>query len=614
MRLIIFFFSLMAAASICQAQTLNPRAAADYSASTRGDAVVVMQRGQIIFEEYQRGFDGNTAHLLASGTKSFNCALAVAAQDDGILSLDEPVSNTITAWRVGGANPAPQTDWKSQITARQLLSLSGGLAAEGDFAANLNQIDTYAQALYVNSTFAPGQAAIYTPNTFQAFAAFFELKTGGTLAANGSVTGGRDPLDYLAQKIFIPLGINYSRWSRDIRGKPNMAGGAYLTARDWLKFGQLFLQDGKWNGKQLLNASRLRECTTYNNPTLTEYGISFWLNRPLAGTYNAGVDSVPQSEVFATGARYAEDASTDIYMAAGAFNQRLYMIPSLDIVVARFGDGGPWSDNEFLKRLLGTTSDMASVKAQPFNYQDLWWAGDSTNTTNAENGWGFTIAQQGDSQFNVFYVYDSAGKTQWVVMPGGTWNAAFSTFAGPLYIPASSPFSAYDATRFNVGNSVGTATLNFRDASSATLNYIINGVAGSKTISRLVFSDGKPLNNYSDLWWGGANQNGWGLSITQQGSNMFGVWYTYDAGGKVQWLFMPGGSFTSSNVFSGALYRSTSSPWLGTQYNAALLNVTPVGNLSLTFNDANNASMRYTVDGVSGSNAITRLVFGSVPP
>jgi CubicO group peptidase (beta-lactamase class C family) len=601
MRSIIFSLSLfVAAASMAQTPALNPRAAADYSAANLGDAVVVMQRGQIIFEEYQRGYDGSVAHWLASGTKSFNCVLAVAAQDDGILSLDEPVANTITAWQVGGTNAAPQTNWKSQITARQLLSLSGGLSVAGDFGNNLNLIDTYAQAIYVPSSYAPGQAAIYTPNTFQAFGAFFELKTGGTLAANGSVTGGRDPLDYLSQKIFTPLGINASRWSRDSKGKPNMAGGAYFTARDWLKLGQLILQDGKWNGQQLLNASRLRECSTFNNPALSAYGISFWLNRPIADTYTAGVDNVPLNETFGARTRYAEDASTDIYMAAGALNQRLYMIPSLDVVVVRFGSGGAWSDNEFLKLLLSTVS----VKAQPFNYQDLWWAGGQ------ENGWGFTIGQQGDALFNVFYVYDSAGKPQWVVMPGGTWNAAFSSFTGPLYIPSGSPFSAYDASRFNVGNSVGTATLNFRDASTATLNYTINGVAGSKTMSRLVFGDGKPLNNYSDLWWGGASQNGWGLSITQQGSTMFGVWYTYDAEGKVQWYFMPGGTFTSANIFSGALYRTTSSPWLGSLYNAALLNVTPVGNLSLTFSDANNASMGYSVDGVSATNAITRLVFG----
>lgn len=69
-------------------------------------------------------------------------------------------------------------------------------------------------------------------------------------------------------------------------------------------------------------------------------------------------------------------------MAAGWLNQRLYIIPSRDLVVLRFGFGGAWSDNEFLKKLLGTQS----VLAQPFDYQDLWWAG------HAENGWGATIA------------------------------------------------------------------------------------------------------------------------------------------------------------------------------------------------------------------------------
>ena len=162
-----------------------------------------------------------------------------------------------------------------------------------------------------------------------------------------------------------------------------------------------------------------------------------------------------------------------------------------------------------------------------------------------------------------------------------------------------------------MGNAVGTVTLNFRDASRATLSYTINGVAGSKVISRQVFGDGKPLNNYSDLWWGGSSQNGWGLSLTQQGSSLFGVWYTYDAQGKAQWFFMSGGSFTSANTYSGGLNRATSSQWSGALYNPALLKVNAVGTLDLTFSDANNATMRYSVDGVSGMNLITRQVFGT---
>jgi len=107
------------------------------------------------------------------------------------------------------------------------------------------------------------------------------------------------------------------------------------------------LQKSKWNGRQLLNASRLRECGTYNKPMQRQSCILLWLNRQPAGAYNAGIDLVPLPDVFATGARPAKDTSADIYMAAGALNQRRYMIPLLDLVVARFGSGNPRLDNEF---------------------------------------------------------------------------------------------------------------------------------------------------------------------------------------------------------------------------------------------------------------------------
>ena len=57
---------------------------------------------------------------------------------------------------------------------------------------------------------------------------------------------------------------------------------------------------------------------------------------------------------------------------------------------------------------------MGTPRAQPLNYQDLWWAG------NQENGWGLSISQQGSALFTVLYVYDAAGNAQWVVMPAQT--------------------------------------------------------------------------------------------------------------------------------------------------------------------------------------------------
>jgi hypothetical protein len=258
---------------------------------------------------------------------------------------------------------------------------------------------------------------------------------------------------------------------------------------------------------------------------------------------------------------------------------------------------------------LMVSSSIALVQAQApaTNYQDLWWGGAE------ENGWGMSITQQGAALFSVFYIYDQGGKPQWVVMPGGAWQAGSSTYSGALYIPSGSSFAQYDATKFSAGATVGNASINFRDASSATVSYTINGVSGTKNITRQAFGNGAPVNNYTDLWWGGAAQNGWGLSITQQGSTIFLVWYTYDVNGRPQWYVMPGGSFTSSNIFVGTLYRTTGSPWLGATYNPAMMTAAPVGQLTLTFTDGNNATMRYNVDGAAGQVNILRQQFGDTP-
>ena len=81
----------------------------------------------------------------------------------------------------------------------------------------------------------------------------------------------------------------------------------------------------------------------------------------------------------------------------------------------------------------------------------MWWAG------LVENGWGVSITQHGSVQFNVFFVYDAAGKPLWYAMPGGSWNAAQNTYTGALYQPTSSPFSAYDATQFKPENDIRLA-------------------------------------------------------------------------------------------------------------------------------------------------------------
>ncbi len=240
----------------------------------------------------------------------------------------------------------------------------------------------------------------------------------------------------------------------------------------------------------------------------------------------------------------------------------------------------------------------------PNDYNDIWWGGP------AESGWGMTIAQKGLQQFNAFYVYDASGKPIWYVMSGGTWNQDFTRFTGAIYQPTGSLFSAYDARRWQIGASIGTGTLTFTDANNAVFDYTLNGVTAKKNITRFIYGtpDAAPKITVKDIWWGGEAENGWGVAIAQQDRSLFAAWYTYDIDGKTTWFVMAGGTWQST-TFTGQLYTTTSSPWLGVPYNASLFRTQSVGTVSFDFRDQDNAKMTYTVNGVTQTKSISRLVF-----
>ena len=266
-----------------------------------------------------------------------------------------------------------------------------------------------------------------------------------------------------------------------------------------------------------------------------------------------------------------------------------------------------WIDNQTLgAATYGRGMYKISVPAAgPANYQDLWWAGSQ------ENGWGMSITQHGAMLFVALYVYDAQGRPLWVVMPGGSWNGGFTAFTGALYIPTGSWFGAYNASQLVPNAPVGSATITFTGPATARLDYNINGVVGQKNIQRQLFgpADATPVATFGDMWWGGTAQNGWGLAISQQYRTLFAVWYTYDQSGRTVWFVVPSGTWTAANVYTGTAYRTTGSPWIGAPYNPAALVPQPVGTVTLTFHDANNATMSYTVEGVTQSKAIVRQGF-----
>ncbi|MFC4638221.1 serine hydrolase domain-containing protein [Deinococcus hohokamensis] len=338
---------LLSALLASTATALDPRgleAAAAYSRDHRGSALLVMQGGQVLFSEGQNGFALAQPHLLASGSKSFSCALAVALSDQGVLSLDERVSATLTEW---ATDPL-----KNQITVRHLLNFTSGLPARiGPSAARLNA-DLFGSALRAPLEAPPGHRYTYGNAHLAAFGLLVQRKT------------GLDPAAVLQRRVLDRIGVR-AQWARDRKGQPNLAGSASMTALDWATYGQLILQGGVWKGARVLSREGLDQCFR-GSSALATYGLTWWLNVPFAGTLDAE-DEVPVQAMGAGSGgaqQIAPSAPSTLVMAAGALNQRLYLLPDEGLVVVRFGEGGPWSDEGFLARLLGK-KPQGSAQDQP---------------------------------------------------------------------------------------------------------------------------------------------------------------------------------------------------------------------------------------------------------
>ncbi len=257
----------MARSDLSAEELAGYRQAAAYSRAHRGLSMLIMKDGRIVFEDYPMGHPANEAHNLASGTKSFSCAIAVAAAQDKLLTLDEAVSKTVTEW---------QTDeLKSQITIRQLLTLTSGMDA-----GEAGSIPTYAEAIEARMLHSPGTVFQYGPAPFQVFGELMRRK----LAASGE-----NARTYLERRVLQPMGVKVDSWRTGADGYPHMPAGARLTAREWVKYGQMILNGGQWEGRRILDKDLLSECFrgTEANPG---YGLTFWL--PLnAGTNSKGGSS-----------------------------------------------------------------------------------------------------------------------------------------------------------------------------------------------------------------------------------------------------------------------------------------------------------------------------------
>jgi CubicO group peptidase (beta-lactamase class C family) len=307
------------------------RAAAAYSAERRGVSLLVMKDGEILFEDYPRAGSIDQAWELASGTKSFTGIMAAAAQADGLLNIDEPCAAVLPDWAA---------DDRKSITVRHLLSLTSGLDEVGEIA----RPPTYANAVKAQAVASAGERFAYGPTPFQVFGEILRRR----LQRSGGTT---DPVEWLQARILSPIGVRYDDWKRGRDGNPYLPQGGQFTARNWAKFGQ-WVSDGAAGVDPEVFAALFEP--TAANPG---YGLSWWLLRPglIGPSPRAGLDA----ETIGTSV-----FDEDIVMAAGAGDQRLYLLRDRGLVVVRQANqivrgmlqsrrqALRWNDGDFIRLLL----------------------------------------------------------------------------------------------------------------------------------------------------------------------------------------------------------------------------------------------------------------------
>ncbi len=318
--------------------TAGPRQACDYSARHGGVTCVVMLDGQVVHERYRAPGDAAERWRLASGTKSFSGVAAAVAVQDGWLSLDERVSDTLTEWR---------DDGRRDITVRQLLSLTSGIDTPAPGRGGRGSPD---EAVARRLAHAPGTRFAYGQAPFQIFAALMTRK----LKPRGETYEA-----YLRRRVLDVLGITLEfrpllPFAPFAREGTDWGGGGAMTARDWARFGEFVRQGGRWNGEAHVDAAALAD-NFVGSAVHLGYGLTWWLKPPrgaavpLEGTtenatdfYRGGADALPVAQV---------------WMAAGAGKQRLVIVPERRLVAVRqtgrlLGERSGFSDVEFVRLLL----------------------------------------------------------------------------------------------------------------------------------------------------------------------------------------------------------------------------------------------------------------------
>lgn len=301
----------------------NPRALPDLDDWVKEralTALVVLKNGELVHEDYFQGTSADDRRVSWSVAKSWLSALVGILLDEGVIdSLDDPVTRY-----------APELEGSAYDGAslRQVLQMASGVRFDEDYFDWHSDINRMGRVLALGGSMDNFAIAIdeleYEPGERFQYVSIDTHVVG--MVIRGAT--GRDISELMVERLMNPLGLeSQPYYITDRHGVAFVLGGLNMTTRDYARFGQLYLQQGAWNGEQLVPADWVAQSTAPSSPTPEDhiqYGFKWW---------------VP------------EDASEGEYLARGVYGQFTYINEPAGVVIAAnsadrgFRDPGAYEQN-----------------------------------------------------------------------------------------------------------------------------------------------------------------------------------------------------------------------------------------------------------------------------
>ena len=264
-------------------------------------AFVVLHEGKVVAERYREGITARTRLLSWSMAKSFTNALAGIMSGDGMVDIYAPTG--IPEW---------QDDERAAITLNDLMQMQSGLEWNEDYG-NRSDVNLMLHREKDMGLYALDKPLEHKPGTF------WYYSSGSTNIVmrylRGKFASDKEFLTYYRERLFAPLGIHNPVFEPDMSGTPVGSSYLYITAREFASLGQLYLDDGVFQGQRILPEGWVDYTVTPASDSKDGYGSFFWLNKD----------------------KYWPDIPEDMFNCQGHDGQEIFIIPSKDLVVVVLG-------------------------------------------------------------------------------------------------------------------------------------------------------------------------------------------------------------------------------------------------------------------------------------